>query len=128
MTIALWCILIAGLLPISGAAIAKWGFRDYDNADPRAWLAKQSGHRARANAAQQNSFEGLPLFIGAVMVASFTQGPQPIIDQLAVLYVISRVAYIVCYVGNRPTLRSLVWVAGLACNVGLFVVASRTPV
>ncbi len=128
MTIALWCILVAGLLPISGAAIAKWGFRDYDNADPRAWLARQSGYRARANAAQQNGFEGLPLFIGAVMVASFTQGPQPVIDQLAVLYVISRVGYIVCYVGNRPTLRSLVWIGGLACIIGLFVVASRTPV
>ena len=128
MTIALWCILVAGLLPISGAAIAKWGFRDYDNADPRAWLARQTGYRARANAAQQNGFEGLPLFIGAVMVASFTQGPQPIIDQLAVLYILSRIAYTVCYVGNRPTLRSLVWIAGLACIVGLFVVASRSPV
>jgi len=128
MTIALWCILVAGLLPITGAAIAKWGFRGYDNADPRAWLAQQTGYRARANAAQQNGFEGLPLFIGAVMVASFTQGPQPIIDQLAVLYILSRIAYIICYVGNRPTLRSLVWIAGLACNVALFVVASRAPV
>lgn len=128
MTIALWCILVAGLLPIVGAAIAKWGFEGYDNARPRDWLARQSGFRARANAAQQNSFEGLPLFIGAVMVASFTQGPQPVIDQLAVLYVLARIAYIICYVGDRPTLRSLVWTIGMGVCIGLFVVAARSPV
>ncbi|MBU3693798.1 MAG: hypothetical protein FGM40_03095 [Rhodocyclaceae bacterium] len=128
MSIALWCILVASLLPIVGAAIAKWGFKDYDNAHPRAWLAQQTGFRARANAAQQNSYEGLPLFVGAVMVASFTQGPLPVIDQLAVVYVMARVAYILCYVGNRPTLRSLVWGVGLAACIGLFVVAAKTPV
>ncbi|MFZ4498985.1 MAG: MAPEG family protein [Burkholderiales bacterium] len=127
MTVALWCILVAGLLPITAAAAAKWGFKHYDNANPRAWLAQQTGFRARGNAAQQNSFEGLPLFIGAVMVASFTQGPQPIIDQLAVVYVISRVAYIICYVADRPRLRSLVWTVGIGCNIALFVVASRAP-
>jgi len=128
MTIALWCILAAGLLPIAGAAIAKWGFEGYDNAHPREWLAGQTCFRARANAAQQNSYEGLPLFVGAVMVASFTQGPQPIIDQLAVLYVLARIAYIICYVGNRPTLRSLVWVIGVGVCIGLFFVAARSPV
>lgn len=127
MTLALWCILIAGVLPITAAAAAKWGFKHYDNANPRAWLAQQTGFRARGNAAQQNSFEGLPLFVGAVMVASFTQGPQAIIDQLALTYVLSRVAYIVCYLADRPTLRSLVWTVAMACNIALFVVASRSP-
>ena len=128
MTIALWCILVAGLLPIVAAGIAKAGAADYDNARPREWLSSQSGRRARANAAQQNSYEGLPLFVGAVMVASFTQGPQPVIDQLAVLYVTARIAYIICYLGDRPTLRSVVWIAGLGACIALFVVASRTPV
>lgn len=127
MTIALWCILAAGLLPIAAAATAKWGFENYDNANPREWLSRQTGFRARANAAQQNSYEGLPLFIGAVMVASFTQGPQAIIDQLAVLYVLLRIAYIICYLGDRPTLRSLVWVAGLGVCIALFVIASARP-
>lgn len=128
MSIALWCILAAGLLPLAGAAAAKWGFEGYDNAHPREWLSRQTGFRARANAAQQNSFEGLPLFIGAVLVASFRQGPLPVIDQLAVLYVLSRIAYIVCYIGDRPTLRSLWWVVGLALCVGLFMVAASAPV
>jgi len=128
MSIALWCILAAGLLPIFAAAAAKWGIDDYDNAHPREWLARQTGFRARANAAQANSYEGLPLFIGAVLVASFRQGPLAVIDQLATLYVLSRIAYIACYIGDRPTLRSLVWVIGLGICIGLFVVAARAPV
>ena len=128
MTIALWCILAACLLPIVAAGIAKWGSPDFDNANPREWLAAQSGHRARANAAQQNSHEGLPLFIAAVLVASFTQGRQPVIDQLAVLYVLARIAYILCYVGNHPTMRSVVWASGLGLCIGLFLVAARSPI
>jgi predicted alpha/beta hydrolase family esterase len=41
----------------------------YDNHDPRAWLARQTDWRARANAAQANSFEALPFFMGAVIIA-----------------------------------------------------------
>ena len=62
MTIAYWCVLFMGLFPIVAAGIAKKGFEDYDNASPRQWLAKQTGFRARANTAQANLFESLPLF------------------------------------------------------------------
>ena len=55
-------ILIAGLLPLICAAIAKWGDKTYDNHNPRGWLASQEGMRARANAAQQNSLEAFPFF------------------------------------------------------------------
>ena len=69
-TLAYWCVLVAALLPIVCAGIAKWGTfgkprRDggFDNENPRAWLARQTDWRARANAAQANSFEALPFFI-----------------------------------------------------------------
>src|SRR5258708_38001670 len=45
------------------------GQRGFDNHEPRAWLAQQTGYQARANAAQANSFECLPFFIGALLVA-----------------------------------------------------------
>src|SRR5579863_5352856 len=61
VTIALWCLLIAGLLPYVATAISKAG-ADYDNRDPRAWLARQHGYRRRAGAAAMNAFEALPLF------------------------------------------------------------------
>ena len=120
MTIAYYCILVMGLLPIVAAGIAKKGFDNYDNAQPREWLAKQTGFRARANAAQANLFESLPFFFAAVIIASISNAPQHRIDLLAVGFVLARIAYLICYVANWPTTRSIVWAIGIACVVALF--------
>lgn len=60
MTIAYWCVLVAGLMAPFTVAIAKWGRRDFDNSEPRAWLDKQSGLRRRADFAHRNHFEAFP--------------------------------------------------------------------
>jgi uncharacterized MAPEG superfamily protein len=120
MTIAYWCILFMGLFPIVAAGIAKKGFEGYDNGMPRQWLAKQTGFRARANAAQANLFESLPFFFAAVIIASISKAPQNRVDLLALGFVLTRVAYLVCYVMNWPTTRSIVWLAGIACVVAIF--------
>jgi uncharacterized MAPEG superfamily protein len=120
MTIAYYCILFMGLLPIVAAGIAKKGFDGYDNSAPRQWLAKQTGFRARANAAQANLFESLPLFFAAVIIASIAKAPQDRIDLLAMGFVIARVAYLICYVANWPTTRTIVWFFGIICVVALF--------
>ena len=109
-----------GLLPYVAAGIAKKGFEGYDNSAPRQWLAKQTGFRARANAAQANLFESLPFFFAAVIVASIAQAPQARINLLAVGFVLARIAYLVCYVANWPTTRSIVWSIGILCVVSLF--------
>ena len=120
MTIAYACMLFMGLLPYVAAGIAKKGFDGYDNAMPRQWLAKQTGFRARANAAQANLFESLPFFFAAVILASMAHAPQERIDVLAVGFVIARLVYLLCYIADWATARSLVWVAGLACVIALF--------
>jgi len=120
MTIAYWCVLFMGLFPIVAAGIAKKGFEGYDNGMPREWLAKQTGFRARANAAQANLFESLPFFFAAVIIASIENAPQERIDLLALGFVAARIAYLVCYVANWPTARSIVWLAGIACVVAIF--------
>jgi len=120
MTIAYACVLFMGLLPYIAAGIAKKGFEGYDNNLPRQWLAKQTGFRARANAAQANLFESLPLFFASVIIASVAQAPQGRIDLLAIGFVLARIAYLICYIANWPTTRSLVWVAGLACVITIF--------
>jgi len=120
MTIAYWCVLFMGLFPIVAAGIAKKGFEGYDNGMPRQWLAQQTGFRARANAAQANLFESLPLFFAAVIIASIANTPQNRIDLLAIGFVIARITYLVCYVADWPTTRSIVWLAGLACVVAIF--------
>ena len=120
MTIAYFCVLIMGILPYVATGIAKKGWEGYDNGLPRQWLAKQTGFRARANAAQANLFESLPLFIAAVIIASISNAPQDRIDILAVGFVLARIAYLICYVANWPTTRSIVWLIGIICVVSLF--------
>ena len=63
----IYLILIACLLPYVFTIIAKKtaGFR-----------AQTTGLAARANAAQQNSFESLPLFIAAILMAEYMVIPQ----------------------------------------------------
>ena len=120
MTIAYWCVLFMGVFPIVAAGIAKKGFEGYDNGMPRQWLAKQAGFRARANAAQANLFESLPLFFAAVIIASIANTPQDRIDLLALGFVATRIAYLICYLANWSTTRSIVWLLGLACVVTIF--------
>lgn len=125
-TVAYWCVLFAALLPIGCAALAKWGmFRGsmsegrFDNARPREWLARQSGWRARANAAQANSFEALPFFIGAVVIAHQLGANQTLLDLLALFFVLLRVLFIMMYVADLATVRSAIWTLALGVNVAI---------
>jgi uncharacterized MAPEG superfamily protein len=131
-SLAHWCVLVAALLPIVCAGIAKSGAfgkprRDggYDNGNPRAWLAEQAGWRARANAAQANSFEALPFFIGAVVMAQQLSAPQGRIDALALAFVGLRLAYVGSYVGGWASARSLLWVLALAVNIAILLLGWR---
>jgi len=116
-------VLMAGLLPLVCAGIAKWNAKNYDNHDPRAWLARQQGYRARANAAQQNSLEAFPLFAVAVAMALHNGASPPIISIWAWLFVGLRIIYIFCYVSDRATLRSIVWMLALVVTIRLYAMA-----
>jgi len=124
MTLAYWCVLIAGLLPLAATICAKWGFRRFDNRNPRDWLAKQTGARARANAAQQNSFEAFPFFAAAVIIAHLAHAPQGRVDALAAAFIALRVAYLGCYLADLAAPRTVVWGLGYACIIGLFIAAA----
>jgi uncharacterized MAPEG superfamily protein len=123
VTTALWCVLVAGLLPYVATLIAKAGAR-FDNRDPRGWLAQQQGYRRRANAAAMNGFEAFPLFAAAVLIAQLLRGPQHSANLLALGFIVARVAHLGCYLADRATLRSIMWFIGLLCAIGLFVVAA----
>lgn len=121
MTLAHVCILIASLLPIVCAGIAKAGFKRFDNHNPRDWLARQEGFRRRANAAQGNSWEAFSIFAAAVLTAIQTGAPQDRVDALAVIFILARLAFIGCYVADRASLRTVVWTIGLIASLALFV-------
>jgi len=123
VTLAYWMVLACAILPYLTVAVAK-ARPDYDNAAPRAQLEASTGYRLRAWWAHLNHFEAFPPFAAAVIIAHLAQGRQDWIDVLAVAFVALRVLYSILYVADRPTARSLVWIAGLGCTVGLFVVAA----
>jgi uncharacterized MAPEG superfamily protein len=121
MTTAYWCVLFAGLLPYVATGLAKVGGERYNNRNPRGWLDRQQGFRARANAAQANSFEAFPLFAAAVIVAHLTQAPQERIDGLALMFIAARIGYTVCYVADWHWARSVVWTLGFVVTLTIFV-------
>lgn len=129
MTLADACILVACLLPIGCAGIAKSrGFGKprreggFDNHNPRQWLAGLQGWQSRAHAAQLNSFEALPVFIAGVLVAQRLDAPQATVNALAIAFVLFRVGFIGAYLADRANLRSLLWSLALVCSIALFFV------
>ncbi len=126
----IWCLLIASLLPMLPASIAKWqGFKKkpheggYDNGNPRAWLAQQTGYAQRANAAQLNTFEALPFFYTAVLLALFLGADLHKLGLLCIAWLVVRVIYVLLYAGNLATLRSLVWTVAVAINIWILFLA-----
>ncbi|MES2818823.1 MAG: MAPEG family protein [Pseudomonadota bacterium] len=128
MTLAYWCVLIALFLPYLSTVTAKamnGGLSPKHNHDPRAFLASLEGMGRRANNAQLNSFEVTPAFSAAVIIAHLAGGAeQLLIDQLAMAFVFSRVLYMICYLADWASLRSLVWLVGMGLIVSLFVVSA----
>lgn len=124
LTLAYWCVLAAAVLPYIAAYIAKiGGFKLGDNEAPRVWAARQSGWRARAISAQANSFEGLPFFIGAVIIAHQLGAAQPWLDALSVAYVALRGVYIALYIKGLGSARSVFWALAFMVNIAILFVA-----
>lgn len=125
--VAIWSMMIASVLPLLFAILAKvlGGFGMADNSHPRDVVAKYTGRAARANAAQQNSYESLPIFLASVIVAMLFFVPQVVINYLAVMYVMLRVIYGIAYIVNLPTLRSIIWTLSMACCFMLFYLAIK---
>ena len=122
-----YLILIACLLPYLFAVIAKMagGFKSEDNQNPRSFLANTTGLAARANAAQQNSFESLPLFIAAILLAEYMVIPQFIIMTFGIAYLVFRLLYGLCYLANWATLRSIIWLLSLLCPICLLLLVIK---
>ena len=121
MTVAEFCVFAAVLLYLLTIVPIKWiGFRDYDNSKPRDPAFYDDAIRVRALGAHQNGLEAFPFFAVAVLLAEFREAPQNRIDELAVLFLIVRIAYVFTYIGNRPRLRSILWNIGFVINVAIF--------
>ena len=131
-TAAYWCLFIAALLPLGCAALSRAGKfgvsrreGGYDHENPRGWLARQKDWRARANAAQANSFEAMPFFMAAVIIAHQLGAHQGLLDILAFLWVVLRILYAMMYVAGLAKVRSIVWTIALVINIGILFIGYR---
>jgi uncharacterized MAPEG superfamily protein len=121
MTAAEWCVFAALMLYLLTIAPIKWiGWRRFDNGRPRDPGFYQDPIASRALGAHQNGIEAFPFFAIAVLLAEFRGGPQRFINELAILFLIVRIAYVFTYLGNRPTLRSILWAIGFVINIAIF--------
>jgi len=124
MSIPFWSVFISALLiyvarmPVARAMKEQGG---YDNHLPRQQQAQLTGFGARAVAAHQNCFEAFILFAVGVLMAHTTQTAGWLIDTLAIIFVITRVIYLVCYWSDLAWQRSLVWFVGLVCSLLLMI-------
>ncbi|MFJ7111017.1 MAPEG family protein [Pseudomonas sp. NPDC098740] len=124
MSIPFWCVFISALLifvakiPVAKAMNDQGG---YDNHLPRQQQAQLTGFGARALAAHQNCFEAFILFAVGVLMAHTTQTAGWLIDLLAIIFVITRVIYLLCYWVDLAWQRSLVWFVGLVCSLLLMI-------
>ena len=121
MTAAEWCVFGTVMLYLLTIVPIKWiGARRFDNARPRDPGFYEDPIATRALGAHQNGIEAFPFFAVAVLLAEFRGGPQRLVNELAVLFLIVRIAYVFTYVGNRPTLRSILWSLGFLINIAIF--------
>lgn len=124
MSVPLTCLLIAVIIPYVLAGVGGY-FRtrqlgSLDNNNPREQAKELTGAGARAVAAQANAWEALSVFAAAVLTAHVT-GADPVWSaRLAVLFLIARGLHGVFYVADIATARSLSFMVGLVCCLGLF--------
>ncbi|MSP00821.1 MAG: MAPEG family protein [Acetobacteraceae bacterium] len=122
MTIAELCLPAMIVLIIATILPAKvLGRKEYDNANPRNPAFYTPGFRARSLGAHQNGMEAFPFFAAAVLLAEMRAGQQGTIDMLATGFVLARLVYVGCYMADKPAARSIVWAAGFALNLAIFV-------
>jgi uncharacterized MAPEG superfamily protein len=117
------CLFIACLFPYFAKIPVAMAMKDqpggYDNNHPRAQQAALTGFGARAVAAHQNSFESLIIFSAAIITALATQHVSDTIQNLAIVYLVSRIVYHTFYLLNWATLRSTIWSVSLIASLSI---------
>lgn len=123
MPFAFWCILIAALLPLCWAIVAKVGI-SFDNHSPRIAMAQATGYRQRAHWAQQNAWEAFAPFASACIIAYFMNLSPHHLNSAAAVFICARIAHGLCYLANWASLRSLCWFIGLVAVLYLFIASA----
>lgn len=119
--------LIAGILHILCAGLAKFGQPGFDNHHPRQWMATFTGAKARANAAQSNILESLPFFYASALFALYMQVELSSLAYLLWIWLGFRILYIYVYIKNFALVRTFMWLFALITNVVILFSAQIFP-
>jgi uncharacterized MAPEG superfamily protein len=118
MTVAIWCVLVAALLPYVPFGLAKGKLNPHA---PRLGVAQLDGLAARAHGAHLNAFEAFPFFAAAVIVSQLVEGASATVGWLALAFLVARIGHIGFYLADRPPLRSACFTLGLLLTAVIFI-------
>lgn len=128
MTIPLWCLLVAMILPYIWLPISvsarKEQFGNADNKAPRVQVAKLEGKGGRAYAAHQNALEALAVFVPAVLTAHVAKADPMLSTVLAAAWVVCRVLHGVFYIADIDKARSGMFALAFLAAIGQFVISA----
>lgn len=96
----------------------------YDNNNPRTQQALLRGIGARAMAAHHNCLESLPFFGLGVLAALQRTVEIHLVVALCIVFLIVRIGFILSYLHDRSTLRSLTFMAGSGVCLILYSLAA----
>jgi uncharacterized MAPEG superfamily protein len=128
LTVLVWSLILAFVQILlfdfarTGQYGLKWNTGPRDEAMPP--LSPFAGRLKRA---QDNLFETLPLFIGAVLVAHVANRENQLTAIGAQVYFWARVVYVPLYAFGVRQIRSLVWLVSIG-GLGAIVYAILAPV
>jgi len=128
MTLALWCLPIACLIPYTWSIATIPGRNalpgGIDNANPRPQQAALEGLGARAVSAHKNAFEALPPFLAGVLTAHVLGADPTWSGALAAAWVGFRFVHGAAYLADIHALRSASFMMALGCALGQFALAA----
>lgn len=84
-------------------------FGRLDNNNPRDQQAQLTGVGKRAQGAHMNMIEAFPVFAAGMLASMFGHVPIERIVYLGAAFIALRCIYIACYLGDKASLRSSVW-------------------
>ncbi|WWC61920.1 uncharacterized protein I303_104506 [Kwoniella dejecticola CBS 10117] len=112
---------------------AKWDNREPKENIARVKEAKLSpnaqGKYLRAEAAQENGLQNLPLFAAAILAGNFARLSPSVLNTTSAVYIGVRILYNFIYINNTSlfaaNLRSVTYLAGVATWISLFIRAGN---
>lgn len=120
MSTAYWCVFIMMIFPYFFSGLSRTAESVADIPMQRKFLEQLTGWRLRSHWIHINSFEIFPLFAISVVIAHQLHATQSLLDILAIIFVILRIVYAICYLCNTALLRTSVFGLCLICVIVIF--------